>query len=190
MISIMMTDSHRQIILLDLDDTFFDTENYFLELYEIKYPHLPVIPFEKRDTWLLEEQYPAECRDAIRTIYRMKGFYRNVPPFPGAVQAVQELGELADVFLCSAHQRDYENCVLEKCEAIHEHLGKDWIRKTILTKDKTLIYGDKLVDDNPTISGKRKPSWEHILYTRPWNRSVTDKRHLDWTLDWKSVLDV
>ena len=53
-------------------------------------------------------------------------------------------------------------------------MGEDWIKRIILTKDKTIINADMLVDDRPQIQGATIPSWEHIIYDQPYNSLTLD----------------
>ncbi|WP_421446371.1 5' nucleotidase, NT5C type, partial [Agrobacterium tumefaciens] len=57
----------------------------------------------------------------------------------------------------------------------------------ILTRDKTLVRGDLIIDDKPRIQGAVTPSWRHIVYDAPYNRQVTDAPRLTWQ-NWRSVL--
>ena len=36
---------------------------------------------------------------------------------------------------------------------MEEHLGSEFTKRVILTRDKTLVRGDVLIDDKPTIGG-------------------------------------
>jgi 5'-nucleotidase len=56
----------------------------------------------------------------------------------------------------------------------------------IVTRDKTLVYGDVLVDDNPAIVGAHTPAWTHVVYDQPYNRTIDGPR-MTWT-DWRDVL--
>jgi hypothetical protein len=38
-------------------------------------------------------------------------------------------------------------------EWVEHYLGKDWISRTILTRDKTVVGGHILIDDNVKIKG-------------------------------------
>lgn len=38
-------------------------------------------------------------------------------------------------------------------EWVEHYLGKDWINRTILTRDKTIVSGHILIDDNVKIKG-------------------------------------
>jgi hypothetical protein len=44
-----------------------------------------------------------------------------------------------------------------------------------------------LIDDKPEITGvEKEPTWEHILYDRPYNRGI-NKRRITWG-NWKDIL--
>ena len=61
-------------------------------------------------------------------------------------------------------------------------------KKTIITKDKTIITGDLLIDDKPEVTGSQEPTWEHILYSQPYNKDVKSKRRITWE-NWKPVIN-
>jgi len=138
----------------------------------------------------MKEQYPQEVWDLVKEVYNSPGFIRSLPVVQGSIEAIKELSSRGyEVFICSAPLSNYENCVLEKHEWIEEHLGREWTRKLILTRDKTLVKGKLLIDDRPEIKGAATPEWEHILYDRPYNRNIKDKRRLTWG-NWKEVLNL
>lgn len=56
----------------------------------------------------------------------------------------------------------------------------------IVTKDKTLVHGDLLIDDKPRVTGTRSPAWQHVLYDQPYNRHV-DAQRMTWST-WREVL--
>jgi len=109
-------------------------------------------------------------------------------PIEGSLETLREIEMLGiSVFICTSPLSQYENCVVEKYRWVEKYLGKEWIGRIILTKDKTLIRGDYLIDDKPEITGSNNPVWEHVLYERPYNQKVTGKRRLTWD-NWKDIL--
>ena len=44
----------------------------------------------------------------------------------------------------------------------------------ILTKDKTLVRGEVLIEDKPNIIGGVSPVWKHIFYDALYNRNIND----------------
>jgi len=139
------------------------------------------------DYFYAEEDYPNDLQDLLREIYRGKGFYFSLPPIPGSLEALAELQSQHGVFICTSPLSIYENCVLEKYQWVDYYLGKKWVRKLILAKDKTVVRGDILIDDRPEVTGVVTPVWEHVLFDQPYNRNVRDKRRITWD-SWRQTL--
>jgi 5'-nucleotidase len=177
-------------LLVDMDSVLADWEKGFLEIWRELYPDRPHIPLEQRTTFSPKDQYPPEYRESIVAIQHAPGFFQSLEPIPGGLEAIQTIHDLGhEVFICTSPLSNYRHCVLEKYEWVDQHLGKEWVRRIILTKDKTLIRADCLIDDKPVIAGVDVPCWEHILYDQPYNRSETQKRRLTWQ-NWRSVLSL
>lgn len=180
---------NKKIILIDQDGVL---ANYQASLHAIlrrehpEGPWLPIAALRHHDT---EKNYPDEWKDIIEEIVLRKGFYRNLAVIEGGKDALEHLLSLGhDVRICTAPKRDFRNCTLEKLEWIDEHFGRKWAERTIITRDKTLVSGDVLVDDKPSVTGVRQPSWEHIFYDQPYNRAEA-RRRLTWA-NYKEVLGV
>lgn len=128
-------------------------------------------------------------RLAFASAMATPGFYRHLEPIPGAAKALN--GMLAaghEVLLCSTPDKTNPSCPTDKRDWAEEHLGAGWGERLILSHDKTLIHGDILIDDKPTITGRRPPSWEHVLFHQEYNAHITDRRRItDWN-DWEAVL--
>jgi len=60
-------------------------------------------------------------------------------------------------------------CHSEKAQWVEKHLGSYWLKKLIITKDKTVVYGNVLIDDKHPITGALKPMWDQIVYDQPYN---------------------
>jgi 5'-nucleotidase len=170
-------------VLADFDGSFL---NYWRELHPEKF----FIPLEERSTFFVKDEYPDELKPLMSEIIWGPGFFRDMLPIVGGKEALTEMDEMGfEVFICTSPLSTYQNCVLEKFEWVEKHLGSRWVNRIILTKDKTLVKADYLIDDKPEITGvEDTPSWEHILYDRPYNREVNKKR-LTWE-NWKAVLRV
>lgn len=177
-------------ILIDMDDVLADFDGDFLRCWRKKHPEKMYVPLEERKSFYVKESYPVDLHPLVTEIYTAPSFFRTLPPVAGAVEAVKEMEQMdLELFICTSPLNAYRNCVLEKYEWVEQHLGLDWVKRIILTKDKTLVKGDFLIDDKPVITGVESvPAWEHILYDRPYNRDINRKR-LTWQ-NWKQVLDV
>lgn len=176
------------LILLDQDGVLADFEHAFLDAWRERYPGIPPVEFEDRKSFHILDDYPPALRDRAEGIYTAPGFIRNLPAVPGAVEAVRELLSLGmDVRICSSPLRQYENCVAEKYHWVERHLGRDATQRLILTRDKTLVQGDILIDDRPRIEGAVQPRWRHIVYDAPYNRQATAQPRMTWA-NWRNVL--
>jgi len=176
------------LILLDQDGVLADFEHAFLNAWKERYPDIPPVEYHNRTSFYILENYPVELRPLAEAIYTAPGFIRNLPPVPGSLEAIKELLALGmDIRICSSPLSQFENCVAEKYLWVEKHLGREATNRLILTKDKTLIQGDLLIDDKPEITGTVRPRWKHILYDAPYNQHVTDRPRLTWR-SWRNVL--
>jgi 5'-nucleotidase len=180
--------SRQQIILVDQDGVLANFELACLEAWRQRYPDLPFVPLEERTTHDIKVQYETLGEGfgkRMRDIIHGEGFYATLQPIDGAIEAMNEMRQLGfEVFICTAPARN-TRCIAEKAEWIGKHLGADWIGKLIATRDKTLVFGDVLIDDKPRINGLVTPHFIHILYDQPYNRQVRRSR-----LTWKNWCDV
>jgi len=176
------------IILVDLDDVLADLERGFFEKWRARFPNLEYILPQNRTIYDMKKQYPAEYNPLIETVLSEEGFYRELPPMVDGINAIVEMDEEGhNVFIVTSPLKNYQNCVNEKYDWVDQYLGSDWVRKIILTADKTVVHGNYLIDDKPEITGKMAPVWEHIIYDTPYNRHITDKKRLTWQ-NWREVL--
>jgi len=178
------------VILVDMDNTLVDFDVGLLKIWRNLYPSEFFVPLNKRTTFHPHKDYPENLQSKIQNICHSEGFIRDLPPTPGGVEAVHEMLDKGhDVRFCTSHLLTYDPSVLEKYQWIEKRFGSSYVDRIILTRDKTLIRGDILIDDKPIISGIAEPIWEHILYDRPFNRGIINKRRLDWQ-NWHDVLNL
>lgn len=176
------------LVLLDQDGVLADFEHAFIAAWRERHPEIAPVAFENRTSFHILDDYPPELRAKAEAIYTAPGFIRNLPPVPGAIEAWRDLNALGlDVRICSSPLRQFENNVAEKFLWVEKHLGRAATEKLILTRDKTLVQGDLLIDDRPEIVGAVRPRWQHILYDAPYNRHVADRPRLNWQ-NWRNVL--
>lgn len=175
-------------ILVDMDGVLANFEKGLLDEFRRRCPNKLYIPLNERTTFHARDQYPEDSRQVLREIIKSKGFYRNLEPIAGALEAIKEISSDNLVFICTSPANDYENCVGEKFWWVEERLGREWTKRIVLTNDKTIVRGDYLIDDKPVVAGALVPDWEQIIYTQPYNARINDSRkRMDWT-NWRSVL--
>jgi 5'-nucleotidase len=180
--------SDSKIILIDMDDVLADYERGFLQIWKERHPQEFYVSIEQRTIFSMEKQYPARLNGKIREIIDGPGFYRSLPQIKGGIEAVLEMSKNHEVFICTAPRIGSSSCIPEKYEWIKSSpLGADWLKRLIITWDKTLVKGDFLIDDNPNPSGAMLPTWEHVIFDFPYNRHIAGKRRINWD-NWKEVL--
>lgn len=171
-----------------MDNTLAEFDACLLKRWRELYPEEFFVPLEKRTTFHPHKDYPEHLHEKMHKLCHSKGFIRNLSPVPGGIEAVKEMIATGnDVRFCTSHLFEYDHCVLEKYQWIDEHFGPGFVDRIILTRDKTLIHGDLLIDDKLEVSGLVEPVWEHILYDRPHNRQVKGRRRLTWDT-WREVV--
>ncbi len=184
------------VLLIDQDGVLADFEQGLFDAFSAWHPCGPSIRPADRRGFYAREQYPGKWRPAVNALMRVEGFYRNLPEIEGAPAALEEMRKAGHtVFVCTSPMSDAPWCIPEKLAWIKEHLGPDWVDRTIIAKDKTLV-GDRrqpcvLVDDRPDVGsrGVAQPPWTHVLFDAPYNQEETERPRLSCWADWSAVLD-
>ncbi|XP_006042906.2 5'(3')-deoxyribonucleotidase, mitochondrial isoform X1 [Bubalus kerabau] len=130
------------------------------------------------------------------SIWESENFFFDLEPLPGAVEAVKQMANLesTDVFICTSPIKMYKYCPFEKYAWVEKHFGPDFLEQIVLTRDKTVVSADLLIDDRVDITGAEpNPSWEHVLFTACHNRHTQlqppSRRLHSWADDWRAILD-
>lgn len=175
------------IVLVDMDNVLADFDQRIADIWKKKYPDLPFVDLSKKKTFYLEDSMPQEYSPLIEEIFLQKGFFLSLPVIYGAIEALKYLEQKGHIVrICTAPILRNKYCASEKLEWIKNHLGRDFGRRVIIAKDKTLIHGDILIDDKPHVEGEISPVWEHIVFSKPWNQGLP-KRYLEWT-NYRNIL--
>lgn len=100
------------------------------------------------------------------------GFFENLEPLPGAIDAYHKLKTKYNVKILTAPSARNPLCYTEKRNWVERHLGTDAVYRLTITKDKHLFKADILIDDTPfprfegeqLLFGSEKfPNWESVL---------------------------
>ncbi|MCA9478489.1 MAG: 5'-3'-deoxyribonucleotidase [Nanoarchaeota archaeon] len=172
----------QKVYLVDMDGVLAQYYNQFLKRWRQEYPDRDFIHEEDLQAHDLDKSYPEAYRDDINLIISAPDFFESLDPLPGAIEGIKELAKHNKVFICTAPSIHNTRCAHGKTKWVRKHLGKEWLRNLIITKDKTVVHGDFLIDDKPDIKGHLNPSWEHILYDQSYNRreDQSHKKRMTW----------
>lgn len=89
------------------------------------------------------------------------GFFTNLRPILGAIDAVKGLLTHFDVYILTAPSTKNPLCYTEKRIWIEKYFGMEMVEKLIITPNKGLNKGDFLIDDN--VSGRGQENFEGEL---------------------------
>lgn len=172
--------NNKRIILVDQDGVIADYELHLLNIFHKRHPDLPRLPKAALCRFETEENYAQEFHHELEEITHEPGFFLCLPKIDGAIPALRNLLHSGfDVRICTAPKKRFKHCTTEKLLWIERHLGQGFVERTIITRDKTLVYGNILIDDKPSVNGVHTPAWEHVIYDQPYNRDCAQRR-LTW----------
>lgn len=161
------------IVLVDMDGVLCGYAQRFDVLFQQRYPDGPFVPSSEHTQFKLHHAYPPEWKERVGAIQSEAGFFASLEPLPGAVEGITALAAAGhEVFICTAPLKANQSCASEKMEWVAAHLGAQWLDRVVITSDKTLVRGDVLIDDNPTVEGSMAPSWTHLLFDAPYSRGL------------------
>lgn len=113
-----------------------------------------------------------ESKMSGRDIYKHiapKGFFEDLDPYPGAIDALKELSKIHEVTIVTK-PLEWENCPGEKYSWLKKHLG--YHPKIVLVSSmeiKGMIDVDVMIDDDPRVI-KNLSTAMPIVVQHPWNR--------------------
>ncbi len=175
----------KKIILVDQDNVIADQFGLFHSRLKERMPNIYATYSGKDSHFQFEKNFAPEFAEDIWAIRREEGFFSALTPVAGAIDALKHISSLGhNVFIVTAPIRTL-HCASEKLEWINTNLGDEWVRRTIITRDKTLVRGDILIDDSPDVSGVCTPAWEHVFFDQPYNQGGAKKR-----LTWQNYREV
>ena len=174
-----MENTHNKIFLVDLDGVIADFSLGVVNEYNKIYT--PPFTLEQA-----ENIYGISDKEPYKSIVGQPEFFANLPIMSNTLKGLEYLAKCSKaIYFCTKPKLENPYCELGKKEWVQKHLGPDWVRKIIFTKDKTLIRGDYLIDDKEQ-KGLLHPMWKQLLYDHPYNQTEYFK---DYTrITWKSLL--
>lgn len=118
-------------------------------------------------------------KDLFMDIMNREGLYRDLDVITGSVQAINRLREQYDVVVCSAPPKGSKTAEDEKREWLARHFDNDFAEAAIITRNKHLVMGSVLIEDNPHI--RRDAAWTPVMLDQPWNSQA---KHLYRMRNW------
>lgn len=180
-------------VLVDMDNTIVDWDGEFIRRYSEASGQDPLVVeklVRNREKFEIEENFQASERAQVMEVIASPGFYESLEPLSGAVEALHKMvDEGVDVKLVTApHPLCTGSCAREKFISVERLLGPEFLERMIITRDKTQVQGDLLVDDKPRVSGSRTPSWKHVLFSQSYNQGMEGKGRLSVWTEWADTL--
>jgi 5'-nucleotidase len=168
-------------VLLDMDGVLVDWDAGFRREWA-RFGHDPS-KIDRAKSYSMEDCVAPELKNAALAVMSQPGFFRDLPPMEGAVRAVEEMIERGfSVLICTSPLPCNPTCPQDKIAWVRQHLGHIEFRQPgdatkrldpqdiiVMTRDKTFVAGDVLIDDKPVVRGSMRPAWEHIVFGAPYN---------------------
>lgn len=90
-----------------------------------------------------------ERNPSIRFPQSQYGFFANLKPIDGAIDAMEALlASQYEPYILTAPSYMNPMCYTEKRVWVEKHLGMEYVKRLILSPNKSLLNGHYLIDDN------------------------------------------
>ena len=93
-----------------------------------------------------------------------EGFFLDLQPIDGAIDAVNQLRQHYDVYILTAPSYKNPHCYTEKRLWIEQYFDLEFTQRLIICAHKNLLLGDYLIDDNITGKGQEGFTGKLINY--------------------------
>jgi 5'-nucleotidase len=171
------------IVLLDMDGCVVDWDAGFRKAWGDR-------PLSRKH-YAIEDCVEPSLKAEAKAIFHKEGFFRDLPPMPGAIDALKAMeAKGLNLQICTSPILTSVCCVQEKLEWVLHHLGESWLKRIVITADKTVVKGDVLIDDNPNIVGSKYPSWTQVMFDAPYNQPTELKKFSSEASSKKAEADI
>lgn len=181
---------NKKILLVDMDDVIVDLHTAWCDFYNKKYSDNMNSEYFRKD-WDIHNR--VKCGTDIYKILAVPGFGTSLKPMENAIESIYSLQYEYNLFILSHASCSGRFC-LEKHIWIKNNLPEFDLGKLILCRDKWLIRGDIIIDDNyENVSNwlDRNPGCNGFLFDAPHNRGRTSgfsRRVFSWSDILKNIL--
>lgn len=177
-----------KVILCDLDSILADIMTPWLDSYNRDYQD--TLTVDRIPSWDFHNVVKPECGTKIYDYLREPGFFENLKPLPGAVEAVSALRSAGHDFLVLTAGADVEDAATQKVRWCRRYLDLS-PKQVIVTPRKELVRGDVLIDDSPEQIRRYRETWGWdptiLAISYPYNESVY--RHCRRFYGWNETAD-
>lgn len=167
-------------IAIDMDEVLADPIYKFIQLYNRDYGVPLDLILEPGNE--IYQHVPEHAKDKWFDYINEEGFFRDLKPLEGSVEAVKKLQEKYDVYIVSAAM-EFRNSLVDKYDWLAEHFP-------FITWRNIMFCGDKIVDVDVMIDDRAKNfvgfNGRKLLFTSPHNLLLTDYERVN---NWQEVLD-
>jgi 5'(3')-deoxyribonucleotidase len=167
-------------IAIDMDEVLADPIYKFIQLYNRDYGVPLDLILEPGNE--IYQHVPEHAKDKWFDYINEQGFFRDLKPLEGSVEAVKKLQEKYDVYIVSAAM-EFRNSLVDKYDWLAEHFP-------FITWKNIMFCGDKIVDVDVMIDDRVKNfagfNGRKLLFTSPHNLLLTDYERVN---NWQEVLD-
>lgn len=161
----------RPVVLLDCDGVLANLIGMNLRVLAhagIVRQHDDVTAWDLADCLGLTESE----RAALKRSWSRPGFCADIPPYPGAAEAVATLREIADVYAVTAPMSSNPTWMHERREWLKAHMGFVGDSDIIQTSAKHLVRGDLFVEDKASTLQRWAYAWPNgtpVLWRQRYN---------------------
>jgi 5'-nucleotidase len=178
------------IVLVDMDGVIYEWGAQLNRVLTSIDPGFGIVPDQDRTSFTHLAAPGAESR-VVEWALLHPDLYTDGEATDGAAAALEIMRSLGmDVFLCTTPAWRNPSGYSGKVKFAATTFGAWTGDHSIFTHDKTLVFGDVLVDDKPGITGRATPAWDHIVFDRSYNQSYdTGLRIGGWAgLQWANTI--
>jgi 5'-nucleotidase len=178
----------KPICLIDMDAILVDMLTAWLAKYNQEAQESVLISDIK------EYDMDKVCRpEILYKILEKPGFFYDMAPMPGAVDAFTQLmEEKYEIFIVTQPPRKAEFAVRDKCRWVKKHFPSFNITNMVFCHKKYLIRGDLLFDDKPAHLSTWKlynPSGLTATLDWPYNAHCDADFHGDLNTGWREFVE-
>lgn len=156
-------------ILVDQDGPLAGFDRKFFAECDRNGWHLDCTLDGQRHRFATDHVIDREHRKAARDLVDSTRWFLDLPVVEGAVEGLDRLAEIADVWIVTKPLEANPWCRDDKAAWVRRHFGTDWEHRLVITPDKSIVSGDILLDDAPKLDWLPNAEWNPVIYSTPWN---------------------